>query len=103
MINADVIMYGGVALIAALLLIFEVRDFKRKASNTGYEFYTVNGKRVRIRQNIRCCYKVYVFSEAPVSTKRDRFGKYFMVKARSTAEAEAVIDNIYDSYKEENN
>lgn len=101
--SIKVIAYGGIALLVLLLLIFEVKDLRRNVSNFGYEFYTTDGKRLRIRPFLCYCYKVYVFSACPVSTKRDRLGEYFMVKARSSAEAEAAVDNIYSFYEEENN
>lgn len=94
-----VIAYGGIATLVILLVLFEIRDGRVGQShvpqNSGYEYYTPNGQSLRIRHVFGSLYKAYVYGYCPVETKKDRFGTYFSVRARSASEAEFLIDGIY--------
>ena len=94
----NVLGYGGIVVLVVLLIIFELKDgsFRtRTPLNSGYEYYTADNSCVRIRKVFGSLYKIYVYSECPVSTKSDRFGSYFTVKGRSAAEVESIVDDIY--------
>lgn len=83
--------------IVILLLVFEFGEHGsgRGTSNAGYEYYTPDGSRVRIRHIAGTLYKVYVFDDCPVPVTRDRFGNCFTVRAGSAQEAEYAIDELY--------
>lgn len=95
----NILAYGGIAVLAILLLIFEIKESRigrnNAPNNGGYEYYTENGEVLRIRHTFGSLYKVYVFGYCPISTKEDRLGTYFSVRARSASEAESIIDGIY--------
>ena len=95
----NILAYGGIAVLVILLIIFEIADARLGRSRTpksnGYEYYTESGETLRIRHVFGSLHKVYVFDYCPVATKKDRFGVYFPVRARSASEAEYLIDEIY--------
>jgi len=92
-----VLPYGGVITLIALLLIFEVKDRQGGSynNNSGYVYYTYNNIMVRIRHLVSSRYKVYVYGQCPVQTKKDRYGTYFALKAYSAADVEYQIDELY--------
>lgn len=90
--------YGGIAALIILLVIFELKEGRlgnRRPQNGGYEYYTESSDTLRVRHVFGSLYKAYVFGYCPVATKKDRFGVYFPVRARSASEAEYLIDGIY--------
>lgn len=94
----NILGYGGIAVLIILLIIFELKEGrfgKRTPQSSGYEYYTPDNSRVRIQKTFGTLYKVYVYSNCPVPTKRDRSGYYFTVRARSASEAEYIVDDIY--------
>lgn len=95
----NILAYGGIALLVILLVVFEIKEGRigrgHTPQNRGYEYYTESGETLRIRHVFGSLYKVYVFGCCPVTTKKDRFGVYFLVRARNTSEAEFLIDGIY--------
>lgn len=95
----NVLAYGGIAVLVILLIIFEIKEGRIGRSHTpqsrGYEYYTESGETLRVRHVFGSLYKAYVFGYCPVATKKDRFGVYFTVRARSASEAEYLIDGIY--------
>lgn len=96
--SLNVLGNGGIAVLIILLIIFELKEGrfgKRTPQSGGYEYYTPDRDRVRIHKTFGTLYKVYVYSNCPVPTKRDRFGYYFTVRARSASEAEYIVDDIY--------
>lgn len=94
----NVLGYGGIAVLIILLIIFEWKDGrfgKRIPYSEGYEYYTANNSCVRIHKVFGSLYKVYVYNDSPAPTKRDKFGSYFTVRARSAPEVENIIDDMY--------
>lgn len=91
--------YGGIAFLIVLLLIFEFKDglmgLGDTPQNGGYEYYTESGELLKVRHVFGSLYKAYVFGYCPVATKKDRFGVYFSVRARSASDAEFQTDEIY--------
>ncbi len=94
-----ILAYGGIGILVSLLLIFEIKEGRigrnHTPQNSGYEYYTESGEALRIRHVFGTLYKAYVYGHCPITTKKDRFGVYFPVRARSTSEAESLIDGIY--------
>ena len=94
-----ILAYGGIAVLVILLIIFEIKEGRSGIShtpqNSGYEYYTKSGETLRVRHVFGSLYKAYVFGYCPVATKKDRFGIYFPIRARSASEAEYLIDGIY--------
>lgn len=96
--SLNVLGYGGIAALIILLVIFELKEGRlgnRRPQGGGYEYYTPDNSRVRIHKTFGSLYKVYVYGNCPVATRRDRFGCYFTVRARSASEAEYLVDDIY--------
>ncbi len=93
----NIISYGGIAILIVLLVIFELKDRQlgNHNSNSSYLYYTHNNVEVRIRHLFSSRYKVYINGWCPVQTKRDRYGTYFTLKARSAADVEYQIDELY--------
>lgn len=94
----NILKYGGITALLILLLVFEIKDGHiggRKPTSGGYEYYTAANSSVRIQHVFGSLYKVYVFGNSPAPTKKDRFGTYFTVRARSASEAEYIVDDIY--------
>ena len=91
----SILAYGGIAALVILLVIFEIKYSNRSPQGSGYEYYTQNGDVLRIRHVFGSLFRVYVFGYCPVSTKSDRVGTYFTVRARSVSEAEQLIDGVY--------
>lgn len=94
----NVLGYGGIAVLIILLAIFEWKDGrfgKRTPHSEEYEYYTADNSFVRIHKVFGSLYKVYVYNDSPVPTKKDKFGSYFTVRARSESEAEYIIDGMY--------
>lgn len=95
----NILAYGGIAILVILLVVFEIAEgrFGRNHApkSNGYEYYTEDGNCLRIRHAFGSLYKVYVFGYCPVATKKDRFGVYFPVRARSSSEAEYIIDGVF--------
>mgnify|MGYP000854209089 FL=1 len=95
----SILAYGGIGVLVILLIIFEIKEGRIGRSHTpqngGYEYYTESGETLRVRHVFGSLYKAYVFGYCPVATKKDRFGVYFPVRARSASEAEYFIDGIY--------
>ena len=96
----NVLRYGGIAVLVTLLIVFELKDGrfgKRRPLPLieGYDYYTVKGYRVRIHKAFGSLYKVYVYNNCPVSTKKDRSGDYIPIRARSASEVEHIVDAIY--------
>ena len=94
----EILRYGGVAVLAVLLVIFELTDRNpvgRKKGLRGYEYYAPDGSRVLIRHVLGSRFKVYVYGVCPIATCRDRYGEFFKVNARSAHEAELKVDQAY--------
>lgn len=91
----NILFYGGISAVVILLTIFEITGGSHTLQISGYEYFTENGDTLRVCRVRGSLYKVYVFGICPVPTKRDRFGTYFKVRARSASEAEYLIDGIY--------
>lgn len=95
----NILAYGGIAVLVILLIIFEIKEGRIGRShapqNGGYEYYTESGEALRICHVFGSLYKAYVFGYCPVTTKKDRLGVYFPVRARSASEAEYLIDGMY--------
>lgn len=97
--SLSTLSYGGISLLVILLAVFEIKDIrtgrKNVPSNASYEFYTSNGTHLRISKSFGSAYKVYVYGNCPVQTRKDRYGRsFFTVRARSASEAEDVIDEL---------
>jgi hypothetical protein len=96
--DLNILGYGGITVLIILLAIFEFEDWgfgKTALYSRGYEFYTADSSLVRIHKAFGSLYKIYVYGDCPVLTKQDRYGNYFEVRARCTAEAESIVDDIY--------
>lgn len=95
----NILACGGIAILVILLIIFEIKEGRigrgHAPRNGGYEYYTESGEALRIRHVFGSLYKAYVFGYSPVPTKKDRFGSYFAIRARSASEVEYMIDGIY--------
>jgi len=91
----NILFYGGISAVVILLTIFEITSRSHTLQTSGYEYFTENGDTLRVCRDRGSFYKVYVFGYCPVATKKDRFGTYFKVRARSASEAEHLIDGIY--------
>lgn len=95
----SILQYGGITVLIVLLIIFEVRNFQGNsyANNYSYVYYTYNNIAVRIKHIVASRYKVYIseHDSCPVQTKKDRYGTYFVLKARSAQDAEYRIDELY--------
>ena len=95
----EILRYGGVAVLVVLLVIFELTDRspgrRIKGLKGGYEYYTPDGSRVLIRHLLGSRFKVYVYGGCPIATRRDRYGEFFKVNARSAHEAELKVDQAY--------
>lgn len=94
-----ILAYGGIGILVSLLIIFEIKEGRigrnHTPQNNGYEYYTEGGEALRIRHVFGSLYKAYVYGHCPITTKKDRYGVYFPVRARSASEAENFIDSIY--------
>lgn len=97
----DILRYGGIGVIALLLIMFEFKEGYagngRTPKNSGYEYYSADGIAVKIRHVFGSLYKVYVSDYCPLPTKKDRFGTYFSIRARSASEAEFKVDSAFKS------
>lgn len=94
----SILRYGGMAALVVLLVLFELKDGRiggQRPQSVGYEYYTADGSRLRIYKAFGTLYKVYPFGPCPVPVKAGRYGTYFTVRARSSAEAESLIDALY--------
>lgn len=95
----NILAYGGIGVLVALLIVFEFKEGRIGRSHTpqngGYEYFTESGDSLRVRHVFGTLYKAYVFGYCPVETKKDRLGIYFPIRARSASEAEYLIDGIY--------
>lgn len=95
----SVLQYGGIIVLMVLLIIFEVKNFKGNgyANDYSYVYYTCKNIAVRIKRIVASRYKVYVSESdsCPVQTNKDRYGTYFILKARSAQDAEYRIDELY--------
>lgn len=93
----NILPYGGIATMILLLVTFEVKY--RQGGNTptgnGYTYYTPNNDIVRVCHKFGSRYKIYVKDSCPVPVKHDRFGDYFILNARSAADVEYQIDDLY--------
>lgn len=92
-----VLQYGGISTLILLLAAFELMDRQggNFANNGWYEYYTHSNISVRIRHMFGARYRVYVCDACPVPTKKDYYGLYFTLKARSASDAEHQIDALY--------
>lgn len=98
--SLNILGYGGIAVLIILLVIFELKEGrlgKRRAQSGGYEYYTPDNNKVRIYKAFGSLYKIYVYGNCPVETKKDRFGCFFTVRARSASQAEYLVDDIYQN------
>ena len=89
----------GIITLVVLLIIFEVKDRRgcNYNNNVGYLYYTHNNIAVRIRNLVANQYRIYVNGDCPVQTKKDRYGAYFILRARSASDAEYQIDELFRS------
>lgn len=94
-----ILRYGGIGALIALLIVFELTGRESNRSATGfYEYYTQEGRCLRIRHIIATRYKIYDSNpECPVPTKEDRYGQFFALSALSTGSLEAKVEAIYSS------
>lgn len=94
-----ILYYGGFALFITLFIIFEIKGRgTRKTRITrprGYEYYTEDGRQLRIYHALALRYKIYVYAESPVPTKQDRYGAFFTINAWNAREVECRIDDIF--------
>lgn len=92
-----ILPYIGIGTLIVLFAIFEVKykQGENVSCNTGYTYYTPNSNVVRIRHIFGSHYKVYVNGDCPTNVKRDRFGNYFTLNARSALDVEFQIDELY--------
>ena len=63
----------------------------------GYEYYATKGVIVYILKK-GDHYRVYLETSSPpsgVALRRDRYGTYFLVRAKNTAEAERIVDQSF--------
>lgn len=94
-----ILQYSGIGLLIVLLIIFEAANFQSGGFSNKYTYvyYTCSNEAVRIKRTMVYCYKVYVTDAdlCPLQTKRDRYGTYFKIKARSAQDAEYKIDELY--------
>lgn len=92
-----ILSYGGIATLIGLLVIFEIKDHKGNnySNNNSYVYYTYNNIAVRIRHLFSSQYRVYVYNNCPIQTKKDRYGTYFSLKGRSAADIEYQIDELF--------
>ena len=97
--SLTILAYGSMAILALLLIIFEIRDARIGKSympnSVPYAFYTESGECVHIRKMFGSNYRVYADGNCPVPLRRDRRGNYFSIRAHSAPEAEAIVDEIY--------
>lgn len=92
----SVLSYGGIITLIALLIIFEIKDRQgNNYNNSGYIYYTYNNITVRICRLAAARYKIYVNDDCPIQTKKDRYGTYFILNARSASDVEYQIDELY--------
>lgn len=93
----SIISYGGIATLIGLLVVFEIKDYKSSnySNNNGYVYYTYNNVAVRIRHLFSSQYRIYVYNNCPIQTKKDRYGTYFSLKGRSASDIEYQIDELY--------
>lgn len=92
----SILLYGGIATLIGLLVVFEIKDRKGgNYSNNGYDYYTYNNVAVRIRHLFSSQYRVYVYNNCPIQTKKDRHGTYFSLKGHSAADIEYQVDELY--------
>lgn len=94
----NALAYGGIAVLVILLIIFEVKDGclgYQQPHSTGYEYYTAGNRCVKICKRFGSLYKVYVNSNCPYPQKRDRYGQYITIRARSASDAERIIDDMF--------
>lgn len=98
----NILPYAGIAVLAVLLIIFEVQ-YKQDGNlinNDSYTYYTYNKTAVRITSLFGSKYKIYVNEDCPFPLKHDRFGSYFTMHARSASDVEYKIDEIFKNYQE---
>lgn len=92
----NMLLYGGIATLIGLLFVFEIKDRKGgNYSNNGYVYYTYNNVAVRIRHLFSSQYRVYVYNNCPIQTKKDSYGTYFSLKGHSAADIEYQVDELY--------
>ena len=95
----SILSFGGIITLAVLLVAFELKDRQggsgSRGNGNGYVYYTHNNVAVRICHSFSSRYKIYVNGGCPVETKQDRYGRYFILKARSASDAEYQIDELY--------
>lgn len=94
-----ILPYGGISVLAFLLVVFELTNAQQGngTPRNGYQFFTADGSCVRIRHIFGRIYKVYPEGDCPVRTETDRYGRFFRVKAKSASEAEYRVDRVYGS------
>lgn len=93
----NILPYCGIVALILLLVTFEVK-YRQKGTNqigNSYTYYTPSNGAVRICHMFGSRYKVYVKDTCPVPVKHDRFGDYFILNARSAADVEHQIDDLY--------
>lgn len=102
-------------LLGSLTLFMEVRIFAEQLTlqpqpvpgrdgfiqppGQGYEYFVSAQNIVYLRQKSKRVYHVYVVKGEPpasVSIKKDKFGRYFSLRANTTSEAESIIDQAYN-------
>lgn len=96
--NLSILQYGGITVLIVLLIVFEVKNKQsRTFNNDSYIYYTYNNVALRIKRIFASRYKVYVsdYNMCPMETKRDRYGTYFSLKAKSASDVEYQIDELY--------
>lgn len=93
----SILSYGSIATLIWLLVVFEIKDHKGSnyGNNNGYVYYTYNNVAVRIRHLFSSQYRVYVYNNCPIQTKKDRYGTYFSLKGCSAADIEYQIDELF--------
>lgn len=93
----SILSYGGITALIVLIVVFEIKDYKgcNYRNNNGYVYYTYNNIAVRIRHLFSSQYRVYVYNNCPIQTKKDRYGTYFSLKGHSAADIEYQVDELY--------
>ena len=110
----DFFPYVSCAILAATLLILEIKIFKEMlvdrpsaepgragfippSGGDGYEYYVSNTTIVYIFRKARKAFRIYIIKgPSPIAhMRRDKHGEYFTVRCEDTGTAEKIIDNTF--------
>lgn len=109
----EALPYIFIGIIAIAFIALEVSSFRERLTcgpssepgrggfippGDGYEYYVGSGTIVYILKKGSQSFRVYQINGQPPANakmRKDRVGTYFVVRARTAAEAEAVVDRAY--------